>query len=100
MAALKQIYEQILAQWAKMSGGLRAAVAAVGVLGLVGALLVATLGGQPKRILFSGLDPADTAAIVAALDSAKIDYELSGGGTTVHVNEGDVDRARIMMAEQ
>lgn len=90
----------IRAQLQKLSPRMRMLAAAVGAVGIVAAIALVIAGGEPKRVLFSGLDAKDAAAVVAALDQAKIEYELAGGGGTVRVNEGDVDRARLLLAEQ
>ncbi|MBC8067047.1 MAG: flagellar M-ring protein FliF [Deltaproteobacteria bacterium] len=86
--------------WGKLGARLRAALVVVAAIGIVAAIGMALLGGAPKRVLFSGLDPRDAAAVVAALDAAKIPYTLEGGGTVINVPSTDVDRARLMLAEQ
>lgn len=100
MEQLKKTLEQIRAIWEKMGSAARfgamGAVAAV----LVG-LLVASIMMRPSyRVLYSGLEGKDAASVVAALDGAKIAHRLAGGGTIIEVDEGDVDRARLLLAEQ
>lgn len=49
--------------------------------------------------LTSGLDPAETGKVTAALDEKGIGYELRNGGTAVAVPDSDLDQARIALAE-
>ena len=100
MDALKKTLAPILGQLQKLPPLGRKLLAAVAGIGVVVALALAVSGGEPKRVLFSGLDAKDASAVVAALDSAKIEYELGAGGSTVRVSESDVDRARLLLAEQ
>jgi flagellar M-ring protein FliF len=100
VGALAKSFGQLKELWAKLGPRVRATLVAVTVLGIVAAGAVAMFGGSPKRVLFSGLDPRDAAAVVAALDAAKIPYVLDGGGTVIQVPGDQVDRARLMLAEQ
>lgn len=100
MGGAAKLVEQLKALWARLGPRTRALGAAVLVLGLVVGGAVALMGGPPGRVLFSGLDPRDAASVVAALDAAKIPYGLEGGGTVITVASDQVDRARLMLAEQ
>jgi len=100
MGALTNVFAQAKELWSKLGARARAAFVVVAALGIVAAIVVATLGGASKRVLFSGLDPRDAAAVVAALEQAKIPYTLAAGGTVIEVPDHDVDRARLMLAEQ
>ncbi len=100
MGGLGKTFAQLKQLWDKLGAKLRVGIVAVATLGIIAAIAVATFGGAPKRVLFSGLDPRDAAAVVAALDAAKIPYALDGGGTVIQVPSTDVDRARLMLAEQ
>jgi len=51
-------------------------------------------------LLTSGLDPAQTGKITAALDSQGITYELRNNGTALAVNKSQVPQARIALASQ
>lgn len=78
-----------------------AALAAVGllVLGLVGAL--AWRGAStPMAPLFGELEPRDAAAVVAALDRARIPHRLGAGGAQVLVPIEDVARVRLLLARE
>lgn len=100
MDQLKKTLEQIRAIWEKM--GATARFGALGaVLAVLVGVLVASLMMRPSyRVLYSGLEPKDAAEVVAALDSAKITHRLAGGGTIIEVDDDDVDRARLLLAEQ
>jgi flagellar M-ring protein FliF len=54
----------------------------------------------PQRSLFEGLTDADKSAVVSALQSSGIRYSLDPGTGAVEVGEGDLQRARIMLAGQ
>lgn len=47
----------------------------------------------------SGLDPADTGGVTKVLEENGIGYELRNNGTAVAVDDKDLDRARIALAE-
>lgn len=100
MDSLTKAFAQLRQLWARVSPRMRALLASVAGLGAIAAVVVLVIGGGPQRVLFSGLDPRDTAAVVAALDAAKVPYSLGGGGSVVEVAASDVDRARILLAEQ
>ena len=100
MGSLTKTLTQIRELWTRLGARARAALVSVAVLGVVAAIVVAVIGGAPKRVLFSGLDPKDAASVVSALEQAKIPYELGAGGTMIEVPGADVDRARLMLAEQ
>src|SRR3954467_13396395 len=51
-------------------------------------------------LLSSGLDPAQTGKITAALDEQGISYELRSNGTALAVNKAQVPQARIALASQ
>lgn len=78
-----------------------AALAGVGlaVLGLV--LFLSLRGsGQPMSLLYGELDLRDSAAVVQALDRARIAYRVGNGGASVLVASDDVARARLLLAGQ
>lgn len=78
---------------------------AVLVAALLGTLLVAFMlfrvAAKPAYApLLSGLDPADTGKLTAALDEQGIGYELRNNGTAIAVTKAESARARIAVAEQ
>jgi flagellar M-ring protein FliF len=52
----------------------------------------------PMGLLFSGLDPRDSAAVVERLDAAGVPYELKGDGTTILVPQDQALKLRMMLA--
>jgi flagellar M-ring protein FliF len=74
-------------------------------LGTVSALAVAALAwwafqSPPQRSVFEGLTDADKAAVVSALDASGIGYSIDESSGVVRVAEGDLQRARILLAGQ
>jgi flagellar M-ring protein FliF len=100
MGGLGKALGQLKDLWGKLGARARTSLVAVAIVGIVAAIGVGLYGSGPKRVLFSGMEPRDAAAVVAALDGAKIPYTLANGGTTIEVPSADVDRARLMLAEQ
>ncbi len=96
----KEVFQQLSSFWGKASPRVRSTLSLGAIIAALAFAFVTFGPGARKRVLFSGLDPSDTAAVVSALDAAKIDYALGGGGTVVEVPSADVDRARILLAEQ
>jgi flagellar M-ring protein FliF len=78
------------------------AVLAASALGIVAALVIMVkLASAPSyTTMLTGLDPAETGKITAALDSGGVGYELENNGTALAVNKGQVAQARIALAEQ
>ncbi len=91
----------LVAQLAR-SGRMRIAAALV-VVALVGGglgVLMLQGGAASKKLLFSGLDLEEAAAISNKLDTAGISYSLEGGGSAVFVDASKVEDARMMLSEQ
>jgi flagellar M-ring protein FliF len=76
------------------------AVLAAGALAVILVLfLMLRLASAPSyTMLSSGLDPADTGKVTAALDEQGIGYELRANGTSVAVEKAKVSQARIALA--
>jgi flagellar M-ring protein FliF len=75
--------------------------AIAGLTAAVAGFLMYVMGGMtdaPKSLLFSGLDPRDSAEIVARLDALKVPYDLQGDGTTVLVPSDQALRLRMQFA--
>lgn len=74
------------------------AVSAVGILML--AFFMFRMATAPSySTLVSGVDPADTGKMTAALDEQGIGYELQNNGTALAVEKSQVAKARIALAE-
>src|SRR3954466_8766659 len=75
------------------------AVSAVAILAIA-FLLLRVAGAPSSTILSSGLDPAETGKITAALDEQGIGYELRNNGTALAVQKTSTAQARIALAGQ
>jgi flagellar M-ring protein FliF len=69
------------------------------LFGFFGYLMMG-MSKEPMSLLYAGLDPKDSAAIVAKLDAAKIPYELQTGGSTIMVPSDKALRLRMDYAGQ
>ena len=69
-------------------------------IALVGAFVyVMNMMTQPTMsLLFSGLDPRDSAEIVGKLEGLKVQYQLKGDGTTILVPADQALRLRMQLA--
>jgi flagellar M-ring protein FliF len=75
------------------------AVSAVAILAI--AFLLLRIAGAPSyTMLSSGLDPAQTGKVTAALDEQGIAYELRNNGTALAVEKSQVPQARVALAGQ
>jgi flagellar M-ring protein FliF len=73
------------------------AVSAVAIIAI--AFLLLRIAGAPSyTLLSSGLDPAQTGKVTAALDEQGIAYELRNNGTGLAVAKGQVAQARVAVA--
>src|SRR3954470_3815327 len=89
--------QSLLALPARTKGIL--AVSTVAVLGI--AFLLLKIAGAPSyQLLSTGLDPAQTGKVTAALDAQGITYELRNNGTALAVNASQVGQARVALASQ
>ena len=64
----------------------------------IGLVQWATAPGM--KPLFSQLSPADTNVVISTLEANGIEYEINAGGTMVAVPQGDLDRARLLLASE
>ncbi len=73
-------------------------VVAVGLISLI--MLMATRITAPDySLLYGGLEPTDSAAVVARLESEQIPFQIKNDGRDVLVPEDQVARLRLSMAE-
>lgn len=71
-----------------------AGMAGIGVL----ALTWAAMSPAPQRVLYSSLNDSERADVVATLDKASIGYQIDNATGTLTVNEGDLYKARMLVA--
>ncbi|MGF1641962.1 MAG: flagellar basal-body MS-ring/collar protein FliF [Rhodospirillales bacterium] len=83
-------------------GPMRLAVIGAVTFGLVGFFLwiVTRLSTPQLELLYADLDVTDSARIVAQLESARIPFEIRGGGGAIYVPADRVPRTRLTLAEQ
>jgi len=91
-----------LAEFFRTLGPARlAAMATVAAIVIGFFILIITRVTTPNMaLLFSGLDPADSAKIVQRLESQNIPYKLTGNGGSIMVPEDQVLRLRVDIAGQ
>jgi flagellar M-ring protein FliF len=81
--------------------GVRSALpwfAGVAVLGGA-ALAYSSLAPAPQRVLYTQLDDAERASVVAALDKGNIHYRIDNNTGSLTVDEGDLYKARMLVAQ-
>src|ERR671919_385240 len=79
----------------------KAILAVSGVAIVAIAFLLLRIAGAPSyTLLSSGMDPAQTGKVSAALDEQGIAYELRNNGTALAVEKAQVARARVALAGQ
>src|SRR3954468_22540509 len=82
-----------------MNSRQRIALGASALGALVVAFLLFRMMAQPSyTTIASGLDPARTGQMTAALDSQGIGYELRNNGTALAVEKGKTDKAQVALA--
>ncbi|HVO03022.1 MAG TPA: flagellar basal-body MS-ring/collar protein FliF [Candidatus Cybelea sp.] len=62
--------------------------------------VVARLTSPGYGLLYSGLDPADSASIVQRLDTQNIPYQLKGDGSEILVPQDQVTKLRLSLASE
>src|SRR3954469_11376937 len=78
------------------------AVMAASALGLLVLMFVMfKVASAPSyATMLTGLDPAETGKITAALDEKGVQYEIKNNGTALGVVKGQIPQARIALAEK
>ncbi len=90
-----------LANLAKLPGRSKAVLGLSVLAVIVVAFVLLRIAGAPAyTTLSSGLDPAQTGKITAALDEQGIGYELRSNGTALAVDKAQVAQARVALAAQ
>jgi flagellar M-ring protein FliF len=69
---------------------------AAGAIAVIAAVVL-MMGKQPNELLLSNVDPKESAAATAALDTAGIKYETKGDGATILVPRDKVNTARQLI---
>ncbi len=96
-----RILTQILELWKQL--GLNQKISLVLATGVVVAAMAGMLvwSSRPDmQPLYGRLDPKDAGDIVSALEAQAIPYQLTAGGTTIHVPRDQVYRVRMELASK
>ncbi len=75
--------------------------AALGITAVVAAIafsMFLRMGGEPKALLFSGIELREATEITQRLDQADIPYEIRGDGSSIFVARSRVPEARMMLS--
>src|SRR5919201_983041 len=88
-----------LIQNTSTKGKIGMAAAAVGVL-IVAILLMKMATSPSYSTIATGIDPAQTGKMTAALDTKGIKWKLVNNGTGIAVDSGQTASARVALAEQ
>jgi flagellar M-ring protein FliF len=88
-----------LIQNTSTKGKIGMAAAAIGVL-LVAIMLMKMATSPSYSTIATGIDPAQTGKMTAALDTKGIKWKLVNNGTGIAVNSGQTASARVALAEQ
>ncbi|HEX6458462.1 MAG TPA: flagellar basal-body MS-ring/collar protein FliF [Thermoleophilaceae bacterium] len=88
-----------LLQNTSTKGKIGMAAAAIGVL-LVAVLLMKMASSPSYSTIATGIDPAQTGKMTAALDSKGVKWKLVNNGTGIAVDSGQTAQARVALAEQ
>src|SRR5919206_2066650 len=75
------------------------AASAVGIL-LLAFVMFKVASAPSYTTMLTGLDPAETGRITAALDEKGVGYELRNNGTALAVVKSSIPQARIALAEK
>ncbi len=73
------------------------AITGVGAVAIV-AMLYLAIAGDPQRLLYSSLSDGERAEVVEALETGGIGYSIDNATGAITVAEGDVYRARMLVA--
>jgi flagellar M-ring protein FliF len=98
---MSRLFRQFLELWKQL--GLNQKISLVLATGVVIAVMAGVLvwSSRPDmQLLFGRLDPKDAGDVVSALEAQGIPYELSAGGTSVHVPRAQVYRVRMELASK
>jgi len=91
--------QQILNVWTALDTKRRITVAFAAIAMFAAILFMAQIAGKPSlSLLYSGLDPAVSGKIVAALEQSGVTYQVRGDA--IYVDASRRDRMRMSLAEQ
>ncbi len=93
--------QQIRSLWQRLSTAQRIGlIAGAGAIVALGIWLLSMTLRPEMRVLFSGLEPQDAAAIVEKLKERGIPYELTDDGRTIRIPAAQLYETRLQLAAQ
>lgn len=99
MDRVKKISQDIKTGWESMEKSKRTQlIVFVSAIVLVLAALTYFSQRTEYKVLFSNLEEADSGAIVEDLEGNGLNYKLENNGTTILIDENEVDNYRIQLA--
>jgi len=99
MDKMKNVVKDIKSGWEKIDKQKRIRLVVLVVLITIILFLVLFFTQRTEyKVLFSELEDADAGAIVEDLEAQNMEYQLEDGGSTILVDENEVDNYRIELA--
>ena len=96
---LNQLLQQLLGIWKQLGLNQRVSIVLATVVLLGGLIGVALWSSRPDyALLYGKLDEAEASKVIAALDEAKVPYQISRGGGAIMVPSDKVYQVRMQMA--
>jgi flagellar M-ring protein FliF len=96
---LSQTFRQLAAIWQQLGASQRISVVTATIMVVGGLIGLAVWSSRPDfSLLYGKLDEAEAAKVIAALDEAKIPYQISHGGGSILVPSDKVYQVRMQMA--
>ena len=101
MDSIKQFFKNMMDYVSRMTASqvmMLFGVTAGSIVGIV--LVVGWLNNVSFAQLYSNLDESEAGEVITYLNDNKIPYNLSNGGKTIEIPQGDVYKTRIALASQ
>src|SRR5687767_12206051 len=98
---LSQIGSQLQNIWKQLGGGQRLTIVTAALAVVVGLSALVFWSGRPDyALLYGKLDDAEAAKVVAALDDAKVPYQVNRSGGSISVPSDKVHMMRMQLASK
>lgn len=92
------MFENLRNMWVELADQAKMGlIAGISVIVLAMALMTYWLLGTDYEVLFSDLEPQDSAAIVTELERMKVEYQLAQEGTRILVDVDEVHETRLKL---
>ena len=94
-----ELFQRMVDTVKRMPPNLRFMIVISTIVVLAGTVLIYSWARHMTYgVLYANLPPEDVGAIVDELEQMKISYRLSGGGTTISIEDGKIGEARVRLA--